>query len=68
VNADRRKALIACTAVRVILRGMPLDEALAAALEKAGSQVSEIERAGLRRDAENAIAGHRPERKGVRTG
>ena len=36
MNANQRKALIACAAIRVILRGMPLDEALSAALEKAG--------------------------------
>lgn len=62
MNADRRKALIACAAIRVILRGMPLDEALDAALEKAGVQVSEHERRQLLRDAEAAAAGRWPDK------
>ena len=61
MNANHRKALIACAAIRVILRGMQVDEALTAALEKAGVQVSEIERAGLRRDAETMLAGRWPD-------
>jgi len=65
VNANLRNALIACAAIRVILRGMQLDEALDAALEKAGAQVSEIERAGLRRDVEHVLAGGRwPDKPG----
>ena len=64
MNADRRKALIACAAVRVILRGMPLDEALSAALAKAGVQVSEHERRQLLRDVAAAAAGRWPDKPG----
>ncbi len=64
MNADRRKALIACAAIRVILRGMQVDEALTAALEKAGVQVSEHERRQLLRDAEAAAAGRWPDKPG----
>jgi hypothetical protein len=52
MNANLRNALIACAAVRVILRGMPLDEALSAALANAHAQVSETERAIIRRSAD----------------
>lgn len=51
MNANRRKALAAAAVVRSKVLGLELDEALSVALEKAGVQVSEIERAGLQRDA-----------------
>ncbi|PDO11600.1 MAG: hypothetical protein BLM47_00240 [Candidatus Reconcilbacillus cellulovorans] len=64
MNFNQRNALIACSTIRVILRGMQVDGALDAALAKAGVQVSEIERAGLRRDAEAAAAGRWPGKPG----
>lgn len=60
MNADRRKVLIAGAVVRAKLRDMSLDDALATTLEKADVQVTEIERAGLRRDAEQVLGGRWP--------
>lgn len=51
MNANRRKALVAAAVVRARVLGLDLDESIVIALEKAGVQVSEIERSGLRRDA-----------------
>jgi len=62
---DDRTALIACSAIRVILLGMPVETALDAALEKAGVQVSEIERRQLLRDIEQVIvSGRWPDKPG----
>lgn len=64
MNTNRRKVLIAGTVVRAKLRDMSLDDALAATLAKAEIQVTEIERAGLRRDAEQVLGGRWPDKPG----
>lgn len=57
MNANHRKVLVACTVIRVRLQEISLDAALAATLEKAGVQVTEVERRQLLRDAEAVLAG-----------
>mgnify|MGYP001232334460 FL=1 len=61
MNADRRKVLVACTVIRARLQELQLDAALAATLEKAGVQVTEVERRQLLRDAEAVLAGSWPD-------
>lgn len=59
MNANRRKVLISGTVVRAKLRDMSLDDALDETLAKAEIEVTEIEWAGLRRDAEQVLGGGR---------
>ena len=61
MNADRCKVLVACTVIRARLQEISLDAALAATLEKAGVQVTEVERRQLLRDAEAVLAGRWPD-------